>query len=302
MYFAEWIMWLGNIKSDEWYKKNVEDPGPSRPVVEPVYEESVAEDKANQAAKRFAQAKTRGPVYACNDIYLEMRSGGMEDKRGLVTLVSGAVIYLLFGIWIDMDLPIFWAVIMGNETVFGRALTASDIIMAIFGTLLSGVPLWFYFKYAFRFTRLEVLTSRHLLIRFNRVTQQVYLHRPPSCGGIVVVPWEGVSSMEVAGQRLLLGWFADDTPLPFPVIAFVGKQSSGEADLQAEWEFIRRYMDEGGLSAIPEPRISSQLPLPWQAFIAQFEALGPFLREGGPLIWVGCLMISPAFIILGLSH
>ncbi|MGO4333258.1 hypothetical protein, partial [Cupriavidus sp. M-11] len=283
MYYVEWMAWLLNIKSDQWFEANMGDAdGSKKPLVEPVYAETVAEDKANQAAKRFAHAETRGPVYACNDTYLEMRCGGMEEKRGLVTFVSGAVVLLLFGMWIDFALPIFWAFIVGNETVFGRPWDIGDIVFAVFVTFLAGAPLWFYFKYAFRVTRLEALTSRHLLIRFNRVTRQVYLHRPPSCGGIVVVPWEGVSSMEVAGQRLLLGWFADDTPLPFPVIAFVGKQSSSEADLQAEWEFIRRYMNEGGLSAVPKPRISSQLPLPWQAFIAQFEALGPFLREGGP--------------------
>ncbi|WP_420993684.1 hypothetical protein ACKI2N_015345 [Cupriavidus sp. 30B13] len=303
MYYVEWMAWLLNIKSDQWFEENMGEAEDSKKsLMEPVYAESVTEDKARQAAKRFAYAETRGPVYACNDTYLEMRCGGMEDKRGLVTFISGAFVLLLFGMWVDFALPIYLALIRGNEPVFGRPLDIGDIFYAVFVTLISGTPLWFYFKYAFRFTRLEALTSRHLLIRFNRITRQVYLHRPPSCGGIVVVPWEGVSTEEIAGQRLLVGWFPGDTPLPFPVMAFVGKQSSSADDLKAEWEFIRRYMNEGGLQAIPKPRISSQLPLPWQAFIAQFEASGPFLHNGGPLIWLGCLMISPAFVIVGLSH
>lgn len=100
----------------------------------------------------------------------------------------------------------------------------------------------------------------------------------------------------------MLGWFPNDTLLPFPAYVFVGKQSSQLGDLQSEWEFIRRYMDEGGVQAVEKPRISSQLPLPWPAFTAQFDALGPFLRNSGPVVWLGCLLISPAFVILGLSH
>lgn len=108
--------------------------------------------------------------------------------------------------------------------------------------------------------------------------------------------------MEVAGQRLMVGWFPGEVDLPFPTFAFIGKQSSSKAELQAEWEFIRRYMDEGGLQAVTKPRTSSLLPLPWNAFTPQFEALGAFARNGGPLIWLGALLISPAFVIIGLSH
>ena len=119
----------------------------------------------------------------------------------------------------------------------------------------------------------------------------------------MVLPWQGVYSDEVAGQRLALAWLPfDNTSLPFPTVAFVGKQSSRVSDLQSEWEFIRRYMDEGGRQGVEKPRISSQLPLPWPAFTAQFEALGPFFRNGGPWVWIGCLLISPAFVIVGLAH
>jgi len=51
---------------------------------------------------------------------------------------------------------------------------------------------YFYLKYGLGITRLEAFTSRHMLVRFNRITQQVYLHRPNYCGGTVILPWEGV--------------------------------------------------------------------------------------------------------------
>ena len=304
MYVAEWIMWLSCLKSDSWFRKNLDEyKNPATPIIQPAYEDSIVEDRARQAAKRFKHARSRGPVYACNDTYLELRCGGMEDKRGFISLLTIVLMFFLVGSWIDFDGRLVWAVISGSGTVYGRALSIGDLFMFLVGTSLTGGALWLYFKYAFRFSRLELLTSRHLLIRFNRMTRQVFLHRPASCGGILVLPWDGVLTEEVAGFSLTMGWFpGDSTDLPFPTLVFIGRPSSRLSDLQSEWEFIRRYMDEGGVQAVEKPRISSQLPLPWPAFTAQFDALGPFLRNSGPVVWLGCLLISPAFVILGLSH
>ncbi|MDR2327591.1 MAG: hypothetical protein LBE51_19595 [Acidovorax sp.] len=303
MYISEWIMWLANLKSDEWVKKNIDEyKGPGRPVIGALYEETVAEENAFQAAKRFHRAETRGPIYAFNNTYLEMRCGGLEDKRGLVTLISCLALYGVIGMWASIGGRILLAAIFDSEVILGRALSIGDYLVFLVGTTMTVTMLWYYSKYALWITRMEMLTSRHLLIRFNRVTRQVYLHRPKSCGGIMVLPWEGIASMEVAGQRLMVGWFPGEVDLPFPTFAFIGKQSSSQAELQAEWEFIRRYMDEGGLQAVAKPRTSSLLPLPWNAFSPQFEALGAFARNGGPLIWLGALLISPAFVIIGLSH
>ena len=62
-------------------------------------------------------------------------------------------------------------------------------VITILTTLImlsvTSTSLYLYSKYGIHLTRLEMLTSRHLLIRFNRVTQQVHLHRPKYCGGIV---------------------------------------------------------------------------------------------------------------------
>jgi hypothetical protein len=304
MYLAEWALWFVCIKSDSWLRENLEKyRNPSIPLADPAYEDSLNEELARQATKRFGRARTRGPVYVCNNTSLEMRCGGMEDKRGFITLLTIVFMLLFVGSWIDIDGRIVWAVVSGSGTVHDRDLYIGDLFMLLIGTSATGVALWLYFKYACRFSRLEMLTSRNLLVRFNRITRQVYLHRPPSCGGILVLPWEKVCSEEIAGLRLVLKWSAGSRAgLPFPTAIFVGKQSSRLSDLQSEWEFIRRYMDEGGLQAVEKPRISSQLPLPWPAFTAQFEALGPFLRNSGPFMWMGCLLISPAFVIVGLSH
>lgn len=304
MYFAEWAMWFVCIKPDCWIRKNLEGFGiPGTPVGDPTYEDTRKEELVRQAAKRFDHARTRGPIYACNDTYLEMRCGGMEEKRGAISLITIVLLYFLIGPLVDIPGRILWAVVSGSGMVFNRDLYIGDLFIFVLLTATLGGGLWLYFKYAFRFSRLELLTSRHLLIRFNRITRQVYLHRPASCGGILVLPWDGMQSEEIAGLRLVLAWAPGKrTELPFPTSVFVGRQSSRRSDLQAELEFIRRYMDEGGLQAVEKPRLSSQLPLPGAAFAAQFEALGSFLRNSGPLTWFGCLLISPAFVIVGLSH
>ncbi|TQJ98142.1 hypothetical protein FBY20_4945 [Achromobacter sp. SLBN-14] len=300
MYATEWMMWWGCLKSDEELGSHSRGARPSPRAVS--YVEDVAQERAAQQAKRCDRAVSRGPVYAANDIYMEMRCGGMEDKRGLITLATAIFVGMILYAWAVSSGPILFAVLLGSMKWYDSSIGWQQYFDLAFDVIIFGVPLWLYFRHAFRFSRLEVLTSRHLLVRFNRITRQVYLHRPSHCGGVLVLPWNGTTSMEMAGQRLMLGWFPDDTPLPFPNFALVGKPSSRLYDLQAEWEFIRRYMDEGGLQAVERPRISSQVPLPWPAFTAQFEALGPFLRNSGPLTWLGCVLISPAFVIVGLSH
>ncbi len=304
MYYAEWIFWLTNIKPDDWFEKNAgEHKHSGASVAEPIYEAEIEDDLRKQTEKQFPFAKTRGPVYACNDTYLEMRCGGMENRRGFITLVSLVFMYLICRGWLSSSGTILSGLLSGAGEVYGRPIGWNQYFDLLFDAVVFGVPLWAYLRYGLRFSRLEMLTTRHLLVRFNRVTRQVYLHRPRTCGDILVLPWEGVCTEEVPGTPLYLTWFPGaHTSLPFPTGVFVGKLSSDQADLEAEWEFIRRYMDEGGLAAVPKPRISSQLPLPWPAFTAQFEALGPFLRNAGPLVWLGCLLISPAFLILGLSH
>ncbi len=187
-----------------------------------------------------------------------------------------------------------------------------SVFSILFSTYMLSIGCGFYYiyaKYGFRFTRLEILTSRHLLIRFNRKTQQVHLHRPAYCGGIATFPWKTTGSTAVSpeddslslGMRLGLVWHPSHTGLPHMEMAFVGKQGQGGSELRDEWEFIRRYMEEGP-HAVPRPRLSTQLPSPIQAFSAQFEGLGRFFRKSSWLFKLALLMVWPAFVIVGTAH
>nr|WP_232097617.1 hypothetical protein [Pseudomonas sp. URMO17WK12:I11] len=71
--------------------------------------------------------------------------------------------------------------------------------------------------------------------------------------------------------------------------------------MQSEWEFIRRFMDEGP-EDLPRPPMTSHFPWPWQAFTPQFEGLTHYFRKSSRIIKLGLVLISPAFLIIGTGH
>lgn len=248
--------------------------------------------------------RTRGPVFAFNDTYFEMRCGGSEEKRGLITIMTLGAVAPTINAWSELT----YSILKLNLSIFPE-FSILLIILNTLSLLVGSSIVYFYLKYGLRFTRLEMLNSRHLLIRFNRKTQQVYLHRPTNCGGIVTLPWKTTGSTAIypeddslsAGMRLGLVWHPSRTGLPHMEMALLGKQGQGGSELRDEWEFIRRYMEEGP-DAVPRPRLSRQLPSPIQAFSAQFEGLGRFFRKSSWLFKVVLLMVWPAFVIIGTGH
>ena len=246
----------------------------------------------------------RGPIFSFNDTYMEMRCGGSEEKRGIITIMTlGSLVPMTYA-WLKITLSSILANI--NQPDF---FSAFSVLFSTYMLSIGGAVYYFYAKYGFRFTRLEMFTSRHLLIRFNRKTQQVHLHRPSCCGGIATFPWRTTGSTGVnpeddslsAGMRLCLVWHPSHTGLPHMEMALLGKQGQGGSELRDEWEFIRRYMEDGP-HAVPRPRLSTQLPSLVQAFGAQFEGLGRFFRKSSWLFKVVLLLVCPAFVIIGTGH
>ncbi|WP_181427716.1 DUF6708 domain-containing protein [Pseudomonas soli] len=306
MYFIEWFAWLAAIdpkeerEAFEKQNKTIKNRG----VYESEDEEYVA------AAKKSVcdTPKSRGPVYVYNEHVLEMRCGMWEDKRGLISILSLAVIMMIIG-----DL------VIASNSIKTLSAIASDykgepygekLFLALFFLSTAFCTLLLYLKYGLRFTRFEMFTSRHLLIRFNRTTQQVYLHRPAYCGGIVTLPWNGVTSSGSdkkyappggMGMPLELIWSPVFTGTLRPELIWVGKSANNFAELQAEWEFIRRFMDEGP-EGLPPPHITSHFPWPWQAFTPQFEGLTHYFRSSSRVLKCGLLLLSPAFLIIGTGH
>ena len=305
MYFFEWGSWEAALEPDA--EKN-EDARTRRlrKKITP-YENEQAEEEAAAKLSVSETPKSRGPVYAFDNRILEIRSGMFEEKRGLISILSATVIYIITNCFAG----IISGAILTIEHFHSKGTIASVyLFISAWFTLLALPTTWFYLKYGLRFTRLEMFTSRHLLIRFNRTTQQVYLHRPPHCGGIVVLPWEGVASSGSAnkyaiadgvGVPLALHWSARVTGTLHPELAWVGKSANHQGEIRDEWEFIRRFMDEGP-EGLPRPRITSHFPWPWQAFTPQFEGVTHYFRNASKLIKVGLVLISPAFLIIGAGH
>ncbi|MBC3423445.1 hypothetical protein, partial [Pseudomonas sp. RW3S2] len=282
MYFVEWLSWLAYIDPKE--ERDAFEKQHNKAKRKTIYESD--EQEMIESAKKSASntPKSRGPVYAYNEHILEMRCGMWENKRGLISILSVAlIVYSLVNITIVLeDIKFLFSLSLSyNGEPYGERLFLASFFLTMgIGTL------WLYLKFGLRFTRFEMFTSRHLLIRFNRTTQQVYLHRPSYCGGIVTLPWHGVmcsgSDKKYAaagslGLPLDLMWQPSYAGALHPELVHVGKAANNFTELQDEWEFIRRFMDEGP-EGLPRPRITSHFPWPWQAFTPQFEGLTRYFR------------------------
>ncbi|MBF8669166.1 hypothetical protein IR012_06460 [Pseudomonas putida] len=303
MYLIERGLWEMAIESEA--KRKAFDA--QRSLIEKRADKDFHENDMNKQIhfnSASEKPNARGPIFSFNDTYMEMRCGGSEEKRGIITMMTlGSLVPMTYA-WLNITLTSLYTNITQPEF-----LSVFSVLFSTYMLSIGGAVYYFYAKYGFRFTRLEMLTSRHLLIRFNRKTQQVHLHRPSCCGGIATFPWRTTASTGVnpeddslsAGMRLCLVWHPSRTGLPHMEMALIGKQGQGGSELRDEWEFIRRYMEDGP-HAVPRPRLSTQLPSPVQAFSAQFEGLGRFFRKSSWLFKVVLLLVCPAFVIIGTGH
>lgn len=146
------------------------------------------EEKDVQAAQQKASSrpKMRGPVYKYSDYILEARAGGSEDKRGLISILSTMVITLIIlgsVATAHYATELISSIANVDSTIDGHAL-----FLATFFLPLTSCYTAAYLKYGLKITRLEMFTSRHLLVRFNRLTGQVHL--PP-----FILRWSGDPTM-----------------------------------------------------------------------------------------------------------
>ncbi|MBA3981816.1 MAG: hypothetical protein C0462_14580 [Alcanivorax sp.] len=118
---------------------------------------------------------------------------------------------------------------------------------------------------------------------------------------------------------MMLAW-DDDEGRPNPECCFVGKPCATSGPVIDEWEFIRRYMEEGP-EGLPRPSLRTRWPMPWHAFEPVFGGMLSLLlgkRDpndkpkdithwskrllGKLLVVAALLMISPALLMLGLAN
>ncbi|WP_241496082.1 hypothetical protein [Pseudomonas putida] len=170
MYLIEWGFWQMATES-EAARKAYEAELTPKEKRQDLYESELAEEMHFQSVSENPRA--RGPVFAFNDIFLDIRCGGSEEKRGLITLATLGAIAPAVAVGLYITTGFIWMDITDPEGRSVITILTTLIMLSVTSTLL-----YLYSKYGIHLTRLEMLTSRHLLIRFNRVTQQVHLHRP----------------------------------------------------------------------------------------------------------------------------
>lgn len=157
----------------------------------------------------------------------------------------------------------------------------------------------------------ENFVQRRLLIRFNRVTRQVYLHRPRYAGGITTLALDQISPQPAVGEdeaanigrQLVLAWDPAVTGLPHLHLMFVGKVADGTSDIVNLWEFIRRYMEEGPQS-VPQPKkLLGKIPWPWLSLLAPWSFFKPLWQAGmrrQVILWV--TLVSPVLLLHAAGH
>ncbi len=251
-----------------------------------------------------------GSIYAFNETYIELYAGALQDKRGgltVLTLMLGSIIWILGKLTIELGTVWF----TGVHYWMGRPAIAMDYITSVFLLLYVLGILWVVRKFLWRFIRLENFVQRRLLIRFNRVTRQVYLHRPGYAGGLATLAWDQVSPEPAlglpewrgTGTQLMLAWTNDMTGLPYFHIMLVGKVANGTSDIVNLWEFIRRYMEEGPQS-VPRPKkLLGKVPWPWLSLQAPWSFFRPLWREGfKPRVLLWTALLSPVMLLHASLH
>ena len=251
-----------------------------------------------------------GSAHDINDSYLELEVGASQVRRGVLTYISFLVFYLLAEfIYLSYCLGSVWFTGVAYWTKEPGVI--GDYVHGIvFPLVVLGVAALIKI-YVWQFITWENFVQRRMLIRFNRVTRQVYLHRPSYAGGITVLDGEkvlppaAVGEEEAAniGRQLILLWEPAVTGLPHFHLVFVGKVADGTSDIVNLWEFIRRYMEDGPQSVPPPKKLLGKVPWPWLSVMASLSFFRPLWRAG--LRWqVACIvaLASPALALHAVGH
>ena len=308
MYLLEFMIWYVQTSSRErgnWeniFKKYIADKRTGKFW----HDESSTSIKDSVSETPCAESS----IYAFNDTYIDLHAGTSQGRRGLLTYISLLNIYMIVALTsFSFCLSTVWLTDIDCFTKYPA--TTGNYVEGILLPLITLGLIMLAKRYVWRFISWENFVQRRLLIRFNRVTRQVYLHRPRYAGGITVLDWEQVSPQATVGEdeaanigrQLILVWDPTVTGLPHLHLVFVGKTADGTSDIVNLWEFIRRYMEEGPQSVPAPKKLLGKVPWPWLSVMASLSFFRPLWRAG--LRWqVACwvALASPALALLAVGH
>ncbi|OCG31398.1 hypothetical protein A9G33_05485 [Gilliamella sp. Choc3-5] len=291
MYVGEFLLWFGSAIKAETRKKLKMGYTSGDMTLKEVQKNYTQESVSNNP-------RPIGPYYAYNDRYLEIRGGMFENFRGILTWIS--LLIFLIPLSSSYNSIYSFIVLYNNETDKVTGYVIAIIFFSII-FLISNYLCIRYFRYIYRF---ELFTIRHIRVRFNRITKQVYIQRPKYCGGTVVFKWEhimpanfGETGSDMGGTNMvnLITFHPYKTGFPVAQSVGIGKNTYNPQDYKDEWEFIRRYMEHGPEN-LPKPRLSTHLPMPFHGFEGHVKPM-IHAAKNAPTAWVYLLLI-PVFLIL----
>ena len=250
-------------------------------------------------------------IYAVTPTYLDIRTPYDEMRGGLFFL---ALCFLLPPVVIGLP-SVFGQMIpellSGQRIHSAHNLDTPGYITNIFGIFLPFAWIGTGIYFGWRHLRLEAFIQRRIIVRFNRKTRKVYVHRPHYAGGIIELPWDnaipdgvrpGGDESEGIGASLLLGWLPQHSPRNEFEMLVVGRRVRSNSEITNLWEFIRRYMEEGP-EGLPEPQTIGKFPWPWRGLESAWSFIWPVWRIEG-LDWARWLIVlmSPLILIFAASH
>ncbi|MEN5162058.1 DUF6708 domain-containing protein [Achromobacter spanius] len=255
-------------------------------------------------------------LYAYTDQYIDLRTPN-DEKKGVITAFLVWTYGFLFYYFFRFSSTAIEYIVAGHGYYEDEPLVAQDyFVIPLFPAFLLLI-LGVFLRFTFRYLRLESLTARRIVVRFNRVTRKVYLLRPKHLGGIRIMDWDktgvlidkSMSELEGTGGFVILVWDRGDgvdvqgVPTDNIEVTFVGKPTRNASELLAFWEYIRRYM-ENGPDAVPEPKkLVSKVPWPWLSFKAAWGLDTQFLRHSALWVFVVAnLLMLPAILIHAVGH
>jgi len=192
-------------------------------------------------------------VIAMNSTYLESVDKWFAWK-GTITAIAAALLLIFVGGGGAMSLKLFsFAAEATSSSEDAHFYLANGMAMAVVVAALGWCIVWLLRKESFAFT--------HYPIRFNRKTRMVHVFRTD--GTVLSVPWDEVfftlehmvqwNEFEVRGHVLEPD---NVTVRESFALSYLGALSHMDADpnctefsshdfVRANWEFVRRYMEEG---------------------------------------------------------
>ncbi|WP_189374502.1 DUF6708 domain-containing protein [Vogesella alkaliphila] len=319
MYYLEWTVALNRMrhKPGSWqdkFQKNVADKLAANKKKSlasrvssggDVKDVDIHESRAEKVDDNYA-------IYCKTASYLDICTYN-DDKRGLLTMVMGALLYGLIPWWYG-DISQWHSILTTGQAPNGDPLDVEYAFVMMIGLVIL-LPLTFvFFRYLAKIWRLEAFTMRRLVVRFNRETRQMYFLRPTFLGGVTAYNWDEIDAAlpkdmpnhEGVGGMLVIGAITRDGVNPHSQItadgAFVGNACRDYQHLLSFWEYIRRFMEDGP-DAVPEPRRRrSKWPNPLASMwtVSRLSLPGGF-DLGRSFLWLR-LVLTPVFVIWGLGH